>query len=65
MYTEINKAHILFDKFDKNTKHLNGIINLSEALQIISDILNTAEDNELKTKAYNLGLTTVVSGKYL
>ena len=57
MYTEINKAHILFDKFDKNTKHLNGIINLSEALLIISDILNTAEDNGLKIKAHNLGST--------
>jgi hypothetical protein len=57
MYTEINKAHILFDKFENKSKYLNGIINLSEALLIISDVLSTSEDNGLKTKAYNLGLT--------
>lgn len=57
MYMEIDKAHILFDKFEKKSKHLNGIINLSEALLIISDVLSTAEDNGLKIKAHNLGST--------
>jgi len=54
MQKEIDKAQVLLGVFEKLSAELGGLDDLSEALEIISDVINDGSDEYSVKKARNL-----------
>ena len=54
-YGEIERARLLLDAFSKKGSEFNQLTNLSEALTMLSDLITSDENEEIKEIAVTVG----------